>query len=32
MPTMGNDLMFRIVVIALGTLPVLFTAMAVFGG
>ena len=32
MPGMGNDLTFRIVVVALGTLPVLFTALAVFGG
>jgi hypothetical protein len=31
MAAMGNDLMFRIIVVALGTLPVLFTALAVFG-
>jgi hypothetical protein len=28
---MGNDLVFRIVVVGLGTLPILFTALAVFG-
>lgn len=32
MPVMGNDLSFRIVVVVLGTLPVLFTALVAFGG
>jgi len=32
MPAMSNDLLFRIAVVGLGTLPVLFTALAVFGG
>jgi hypothetical protein len=31
MAAMGNDLMFRIIVVTLGTLPVLFTCLAVFG-
>lgn len=31
MSGMDNDLVFRIVVVGVGTLPVLFTALAVFG-
>jgi hypothetical protein len=32
MPAMGNDLTFRIMVVALGTLPILLTALVMFGG